>query len=83
VHADGGRAIVRIQDSGIGIASEALPHIFEIFAQSRDGSGRSRGGLGIGLNVVKKLVELHGGAVGATSDGLGKGSELTVELPLV
>ncbi|MBA3463180.1 MAG: hypothetical protein H0T46_24705 [Deltaproteobacteria bacterium] len=59
-----------------------LPRIFDIFVQCRDEEGRSRGGLGIGLNLVKRLVELHGGRVLAASSGLGRGTEVTVELPL-
>ena len=73
---------VRIADNGNGIAAGELDRIFEIFVQSRDSEGRARGGLGIGLNVVRGLVEMHGGSVGATSAGLGKGSAFTVELPL-
>jgi signal transduction histidine kinase len=75
-------AVVRIADNGTGIAPEMLPSIFEIFVQSRTEEGRSRGGLGIGLNVVRKLVELHGGKVTAASPGIGQGSTFSVELPL-
>jgi two-component system CheB/CheR fusion protein len=73
---------VRIADNGNGIAPEELEHIFEIFVQSRDAEGRARGGLGIGLNVVRKIVEMHGGTTHATSAGVGKGSSFTIELPL-
>ena len=72
----------RVRDDGDGIAPEMLPAIFDIFVQSRDVDGRSRGGLGIGLNLVRRLVELHGGVVSASSPGLGRGSEFTVDLPL-
>jgi two-component system CheB/CheR fusion protein len=74
---------LRVKDNGIGISPENLPHIFEIFVQSRDAVGRSLGGLGIGLSVVKRLVELHGGQVSAQSAGIDKGSEFIVELPLI
>ena len=72
----------RVRDDGDGIAPELLPRIFEIFVQSRDAAGRSLGGLGIGLNLVHRLVELHGGTVSGTSPGPGQGSEFVVELPL-
>ena len=74
--------VLRIRDNGLGIESDLLSQIFEIFAQCRDGEGRSQGGLGIGLNLVRRLVELHGGSVSASSAGLGHGSEFIVELPL-
>jgi signal transduction histidine kinase len=73
---------VRIADNGKGLAAEELDHIFEIFVQSRDADGRARGGLGIGLNVVRRLVELHGGTAVASSAGPGKGAAFTIELPL-
>jgi len=59
-----------------------LQHIFDIFVQSRDARGRSQGGLGIGLSLVRRVVELHGGKVAATSKGLGSGSEFVSELPV-
>jgi two-component system CheB/CheR fusion protein len=71
-----------VSDNGVGIEPELLPRLFEIFVQSRDERGRSRGGLGIGLNLVRRLVELHGGTVEAHSDGKGRGSRFVVELPL-
>ena len=74
-------AVVRIRDTGIGIASEALPHIFDLFNQSNPADPRCRSGLGIGLAVVRSLVELHGGSVSAASAGCGQGSEFTVRLP--
>ena len=73
--------VVRVQDDGVGVSSDMLPRIFDMFVQSRDVRGRSQGGLGIGLNLVRRLVELHGGTVFATSDGLGRGSTFVVELP--
>jgi signal transduction histidine kinase len=73
---------VCVQDDGLGITSDMLPRIFDIFVQSREAHGRSQGGLGIGLNLVRRLVELHGGTVTAVSAGTGRGSAFTVELPL-
>lgn len=77
---DGG-AVVRVRDSGIGIAPDALPHIFDLFTQCDPTAPRSRSGLGVGLALVRTIVELHGGTVTAGSDGLGRGSEFTVRLP--
>jgi signal transduction histidine kinase len=74
---------VRVQDDGLGIASDMLPRIFDIFVQSHDAHGRSQGGLGIGLNLVRRLVELHGGTVTVVSAGAGHGSAFTVELPML
>jgi signal transduction histidine kinase len=81
VHAQDGEAIVRVRDSGIGIAADALPHIFDLFKQGNAADPRSRPGLGVGLAVVRNLVELHGGSVTAASAGVGHGSEFTVRLP--
>jgi PAS domain S-box-containing protein len=77
-----GRAIVKVRDSGIGIAPHMLPRLFELFVQGDRSLARSQGGLGIGLTLVKRLVELHGGTVTAASAGLGQGSEFTVDLPV-
>jgi signal transduction histidine kinase len=77
-----GRAVVRVVDSGIGIDTEMVPRVFDLFAQADSTLDRSHGGLGIGLTVVRSLVALHGGEVTARSDGLGKGTEFRVELPL-
>jgi len=74
-------AVVRIRDSGIGIAPEALPYIFDLFRQADAGDPRSRSGLGIGLALVRNIVALHGGSVTAASEGMGKGSEFAVKLP--
>jgi CheY-like chemotaxis protein len=71
----------RVSDSGVGIAQETLPLIFDLFAQDERSLSRSQGGLGIGLTVVRSLVDLHGGTVTARSGGPGKGSEFTVLLP--
>jgi signal transduction histidine kinase/DNA-binding response OmpR family regulator len=75
--------ILRVQDNGIGIAPEMLPRVFELFAQAERSLDRSQGGLGIGLTLVQRLVELHGGSVRAYSEGLGRGSEFVVRLPVV
>ena len=75
-------AIVRVRDNGLGIAPETLPRIFDLFAQAERSLDRSQGGLGIGLTLVRSLVELHGGQVCAHSAGLGQGSEFAVMLPL-
>ncbi len=80
--AGGGRGIVRVRDSGAGIAPELLPHVFEVFTQADHSMDRSKGGLGVGLAVVKGLVELHGGEVQAASRGEGQGAEITLLLPL-
>jgi signal transduction histidine kinase len=75
-------AIVTITDTGVGIAPESLTRVFEMFAQVDARDGRARGGLGIGLSLVKRLVEMHGGTVTATSEGRGKGSTFVVRLAL-
>jgi signal transduction histidine kinase/ActR/RegA family two-component response regulator len=76
-----GAVVVRVRDTGVGIAPEMLPRLFELFAQSPRSAGQAQGGLGIGLALVKRLVELHGGAVEAYSAGPGQGSEFVVRLP--
>lgn len=75
-------AVLRVSDAGIGIAAELLPHIFDLFTQADRSLNRSQGGLGIGLALVQRLVELHGGTVTANSAGLGRGSEFVARLPL-
>lgn len=82
LHVSDGSAIVRIQDSGIGIAPDVLPHIFELLMQVAPAALRSGSGLGIGLALARAIVETHGGNVAAVSAGLGHGSEFTVRLPL-
>jgi signal transduction histidine kinase len=73
---------IRVRDNGIGIPTELLPVIFNLFTQLDRNSGRTQNGLGIGLALVKRLVEMHGGSVVAYSEGLGRGSEFTISLPL-
>jgi signal transduction histidine kinase/CheY-like chemotaxis protein len=77
-----GYAIVRVRDTGIGISADMLAHIFEPFTQLESSLARSQGGLGLGLPLVRSLVELHGGRIDARSDGPESGSEFTVRLPL-
>lgn len=79
----GNEVEVAVRDNGIGIPEEALPHIFEMFSQVDRVAERTSGGLGIGLALVKGLIEMHGGTVAAASEGLGKGSTFTVRLPIV
>jgi CheY-like chemotaxis protein len=78
-----GWAVVRVRDEGSGIAPEVLPHIFDLFHQASQGIDREQGGLGIGLTVVRKLVEMHGGTVEARSPGLGQGTEFILRLPVI
>jgi PAS domain S-box-containing protein len=78
---EGDDVAIRIKDAGVGIAPETLPEMFELFAQADRTSARTEGGLGIGLTLVKRLVEMHGGTITADSEGLGKGSEFIVRLP--
>ncbi|QEG31319.1 Autoinducer 2 sensor kinase/phosphatase LuxQ [Gemmata obscuriglobus] len=79
---DGGDAVVTVSDTGVGIPADMLPKVFELFAQVGTSIERSQGGLGIGLTLVKRLVEMHGGTVRAESPGPGRGSTFTVRLPL-
>jgi PAS domain S-box-containing protein len=80
---EAGQCALRVRDDGVGIEAELLPRIFDIFVQGQRGLDRSEGGLGLGLTLVRRLIELHGGRVEATSRGRGKGSEFIVRLPLV
>jgi PAS domain S-box-containing protein len=78
-----GQAVIKVEDSGIGIATDQLPRIFDMFMQIDTSLERSTSGLGIGLTLVKNLVEMHDGAVEAHSDGLGRGSSFVVRLPAI
>jgi CheY-like chemotaxis protein len=79
---DGEQAVLTVRDAGIGIAPDMLPHVFELFVQADHSTSKAHGGLGIGLTLVKNLVEMHGGNVEAKSAGLGQGCEFVVRLPL-
>jgi PAS domain S-box-containing protein len=83
VRADADRAVLRVEDSGIGIAPDFLPHVFDLFVQDQRAATRSRGGLGLGLTLVRRLVELHGGSIRAHSGGEGSGSVFEVVLPRI
>jgi PAS domain S-box-containing protein len=78
---DGNEAVIRVRDTGVGIDATLLPLIFEPFVQAERSLARSQGGLGVGLTLVRRLVELHGGTVSASSPGPGQGSEFVVRLP--
>ena len=75
--------MLAVRDTGVGIPADVLPTIFDLFVQSERSLDRSQGGLGIGLTLVRRLVELHGGTVHASSDGAGMGSTFTVRLPTI
>ncbi len=78
---EGEEVVVRVEDNGVGIPPEAIPRMFELFAQGDRSPARSEGGLGIGLTLVRSLVEMHGGSIAASSGGPGLGSEFVVRLP--
>jgi signal transduction histidine kinase/ActR/RegA family two-component response regulator len=79
---DGDQAVIRVIDDGVGIAPDRIGTIFELFAQAENAIGRAQGGMGIGLALVRNLLQLHDGSITATSDGVGKGSEFTVSFPI-
>ncbi|SNS48348.1 PAS domain S-box-containing protein [Noviherbaspirillum humi] len=79
---EGGMAVIRVTDNGIGLAADDVPRVFDMFTQVGRGLGHSQGGLGIGLNLVKRLTEKHGGTVSVSSPGLGQGSTFTLRLPV-
>jgi CheY-like chemotaxis protein len=83
VRREAGEAVFSVRDSGLGLEPELLPRIFDLFVQGERGLDRSQGGLGIGLTLVRRIVELHGGRVEARSEGAGKGSEFVVHLPAI
>ncbi len=80
---EGAAAVLAVEDSGVGIPPALLPRVFDLFVQGDQALDRSHGGLGIGLTLVRRLVELHGGTIEAWSAGPGRGSRFTVRLPLV
>jgi CheY-like chemotaxis protein len=79
---EGNEVAISVTDDGIGIDADMLPLVFDMYAQANHGTGMAQGGLGVGLNLVRRLVDLHGGRIVAHSDGAGKGSRFTVFLPL-
>jgi signal transduction histidine kinase len=79
---DDGSVLVEVDDTGIGIAPEFLPHVFDRFRQEQTGATRQYGGLGLGLAIARHLVELHGGEIAVHSDGPGKGARFTLRLPV-
>jgi PAS domain S-box-containing protein len=83
VRTEGQHALLAVKDTGVGIPADVLPTIFDLFVQSERSLDRSQGGLGIGLTLVRRLVELHGGSVQASSEGAGMGSTFTVRLPAI
>jgi CheY-like chemotaxis protein/two-component sensor histidine kinase len=83
LHCNDSSVVLTVSDTGEGIEAEFLPHVFDRFRQAEGSISRRQGGLGLGLAVVRHLVELHGGRVQAASEGKGKGATFTVELPLV
>jgi signal transduction histidine kinase/ActR/RegA family two-component response regulator len=80
---EGEFAVLRVSDQGVGIPADMLPKIFDLFVQAHHTIDRSRGGLGIGLTLVRRLAEMHGGTIHASSDGDGRGSTFTVRLPMI
>lgn len=83
IRAVDGSAIIEIRDNGVGISEQVLPDVFELFVQADRTLDRHHGGLGIGLSIVRRLVEMHGGSITATSEGLGHGSKFQITLPLI
>ena len=81
--ADGNLAVISVSDNGTGIAADLLPHVFDLFVQGKRTLDRSQGGLGIGLSVVKRLIEMHGGTVAAHSEGAGRGASFLIRLPRI
>lgn len=81
LHAEGDEAVLRVRDTGVGISAEMLERIFDVFTQAQISIDRSKGGLGLGLTLVRNLVRMHGGTVSAASAGIGRGSEFVIRLP--
>jgi PAS domain S-box-containing protein len=78
----GDEAVIRVRDEGVGLAAEFIPRMFNLFVQADTSLSRTQGGLGVGLTLVRRIIELHGGTVSANSEGLSKGSEFVVRLPI-
>src|SRR5262249_13550845 len=83
VRKEGDQAVVRVRDTGVGIAAGMLPRVFDLFTQVDRTLERAEGGLGIGLTLVRRLTEMHGGTVEAQSEGPGRGREFVVRVPTV
>src|SRR6185312_2605892 len=83
LHREGESAVIRVEDNGIGIAPAFLPKVFDLFVQANSALARTEGGLGLGLALVRQIVEMHGGSVEAASEGEGRGARFTVRLPSV
>ncbi|MBA2355983.1 MAG: response regulator, partial [Acidobacteria bacterium] len=79
----GAQVVLQVRDNGIGIAPDVLPHVFDLFVQGQAAATRSPSGLGVGLTLVRNLVDMHGGTVEARSAGVGAGAEFTIRLPLI
>ena len=79
--ADIPRVAITISDTGVGISKDMLPRVFEMFTQAESSTERTHGGLGIGLALARRLVEMHGGEIAADSDGPGQGSTFTITMP--
>lgn len=82
IHRKNNDAVISVSDNGVGIPGDTLPHVFDLFTQADRSLDRRKGGLGLGLSLVKKLVEMHGGYVLASSPGMGRGSEFTIHIPV-
>lgn len=82
LYAEAASAVIEVADSGVGIAPEFLPHVFDLFVQSERSLDRAQGGLGIGLSVCKRLIELHGGSISCASPGPGQGATFAIRLPM-
>lgn len=80
--AEGTDAVIEVADTGVGISADFVPHVFDLFAQSERSLDRSQGGLGIGLSICKRLIEMHGGTIRCYSEGAGRGSKFVLRLPL-
>jgi signal transduction histidine kinase len=83
LRSEAGVAAIDVTDNGMGISAEMLPQVFGLFVQAREQSGRGGGGLGVGLTLADRLLQDHGGRISVKSEGLDKGSQFTITLPLM